>query len=184
VHRDTLRELVFLHLVGSVGHIVHSSAVRAQNVDTLFLLGWDRYGFIKKHTMTRYTELVFLYSVGSVGHVVHFGASEPRNIDTQFTIFHAIVGLVQIQQKRIGTYYAELVFLHPVGSAGHVVHSGASGPRNIEALFSWSGGPSTDSLKSTSRHITPNLSFCICRICRSRSAFQCVRGVNLRCTIF
>jgi hypothetical protein len=28
-----------------------------------------------------------------------------------------------------------LVFLHPVESAGHVVHPGASGPRNVEAVF-------------------------------------------------
>jgi hypothetical protein len=30
---------------------------------------------------------------------------------------------------------AELVSLHPVGSAGHVVHSGVSGARNISAQF-------------------------------------------------
>jgi hypothetical protein len=33
------------------------------------------------------------------------------------------------------TCYIELVFLHPVGSAGHVVHSIASGARNINTLF-------------------------------------------------
>jgi hypothetical protein len=29
----------------------------------------------------------------------------------------------------------ELVVLYPVASVGHLVHSGASGPRNIDALF-------------------------------------------------
>jgi hypothetical protein len=34
-----------------------------------------------------------------------------------------------------GHVYVELVFSHPVGYVGHVVHSGASGPRNVNALF-------------------------------------------------
>jgi hypothetical protein len=34
-----------------------------------------------------------------------------------------------------GHVMPKLCFLHPVRSVGHVVHSGASGPRNIEALF-------------------------------------------------
>jgi hypothetical protein len=38
-------------------------------------------------------------------------------------------------KKRVGTLYSELVPLHPVGSVGHVVHSGASGARNLDALF-------------------------------------------------
>jgi hypothetical protein len=44
-------------------------------------------------------------------------------------------------KKRAGTRYAELVFLHPMGSAGHVVHSSASGVQNVNALFSCSSGP-------------------------------------------
>jgi hypothetical protein len=31
-----------------------------------------------------------------------------------------------IDKKRIGSNYAELVFLHSMGSAGHVVHYGVS----------------------------------------------------------
>jgi hypothetical protein len=34
-----------------------------------------------------------------------------------------------------GTRYAEHIFLHPVGYIGDVLHSGASGTRNIDALF-------------------------------------------------
>jgi hypothetical protein len=55
-------ELLFLHLVVSAGHVVHSGASGARNFDALFvMLGWDQYGFYKKRAGTRYTELVFLH---------------------------------------------------------------------------------------------------------------------------
>jgi hypothetical protein len=41
----------------------------------------------------------------------------------------------EFYKKRVGTSYAKLVFLQPVASAGYVVHSGASGARNVDALF-------------------------------------------------
>jgi hypothetical protein len=37
-------------------------------------------------------------------------------------------------KKCTGTHYVEPRFLHPVGSVGHIVNFGASGPRNIDAL--------------------------------------------------
>jgi hypothetical protein len=69
---------------------------------------------------------------------VHFGASREQNIDTLFLM----LGWEQyvFYKKRARTCYAKLVFLHPVGSVGHVVHSGASGVRNIDALFFMLGG--------------------------------------------
>jgi hypothetical protein len=53
----------------------------------------------------------------------------------QHIIFHAWVGLVRTRQKCVGTCYVEHVFLYPVRSVGHVVHSGASGAQNDDALF-------------------------------------------------
>jgi hypothetical protein len=41
----------------------------------------------------------------------------------------------RFHKKRATTRYVELVVLHPVGAAGHVVHSGASGAQNVNALF-------------------------------------------------
>jgi hypothetical protein len=47
------------------------------------------------------------------------------------TIFHARRGSV----RKTGSRYTEHLFSHLVGSTGHVLHSGASGARNIDALF-------------------------------------------------
>jgi hypothetical protein len=55
---------------------------------------------------------------------VHSAAFRARNIDTLFFI----LGWDQygFDKKRVETHYTDLVFLHPVGSTGLVVYSGAS----------------------------------------------------------
>jgi hypothetical protein len=44
---------------------------------------------------------------------------------------------------------------------GHVVHSSASGPSNVDALFFMLGWPGEVSVKSALGHVTLNLSSCI-----------------------
>jgi hypothetical protein len=57
----------------------------------------------------------------------------------QRTTFYARVGQIQIPQKRNWTSYDKLVFLHPMGYAGHVVHSGASAgaKRRCTTFHAW-----------------------------------------------
>jgi hypothetical protein len=48
------------------------------------------------------------------------------------------------KKKCIRTHYVELLFLHLVRSAAHVVHSGASGHELPAHYFSCSGGPGVE----------------------------------------
>jgi hypothetical protein len=75
------------------------------------------------------------------------------------TIFCDQVSRCGFHKKHGGTCYSELVLLHLMGSAGHVVHSSAFGPQNIDALFFMFGWTSTDSTKSASEHVTLNFCF-------------------------
>jgi hypothetical protein len=109
-------------------------------------------------------------------------ASGPRNVETLFFMF----GWSRCSSYKRGawTHYDELVFLHPAGLAGHVLHSSASRPRNVNALFSCSGGVGTDSTKNAPGDITPNLRFCIRCDLWARNAFWCIWGAKRRHNIF
>jgi hypothetical protein len=56
-----------------------------------------------------------------------------QNVNALFFLF-GWVDAFSIK-KRAETHYVELVFLHPVGSRGQVVHSGAFAMRNVDSLF-------------------------------------------------
>jgi hypothetical protein len=107
---------------------------RARNVDALFFtLGWNRYGFHKRHTGTSYAKLVFFHPEGFADHVVHSGAPMSQNIDALF--FKLRWDRYGFHKKQTGTCYAELVVLHPVESVGHALHSSVSRVRNVNTLF-------------------------------------------------
>jgi hypothetical protein len=82
--------------------------------------------------------LCVLHPVGSPGRAFRcFHCTKCRR-----TIFRARVGPVRcgFNKKRARTCYIELVFLHPVGSTGLVMHSGAAGHETSTHYFSGSRG--------------------------------------------
>jgi hypothetical protein len=64
-------------------------------------------------------------------------------------------------EKCTEKHYAEVVFLHPVESVGHVVHSDAFGARNVNAQIFMLMWDRYGFNKKASGHITPNLCFCM-----------------------
>jgi hypothetical protein len=87
------------------------------------------------------------------------------------------------RKKHAGTRYNEFGVLHPVGTAGHVVHSSASVARNINALFfmlrwTWWGF----SQKTRQEKLCQTCVFASSGIYGSCGAFRCVRGMKHRWT--
>jgi hypothetical protein len=147
--------------VGPAGHIVHSGASRARNVDTLFfMLGWDQYGFDKKCTGSRYAELSFLYPVGSASHAVHFGASEERIVGTLF--FKHRWDRYRFDKKCFRTLYAKHLFFC-IRYDLRLTYCIPVRPWRKTSMhyFSCSGGTGTDSTKVLLEHVTSNFCFCI-----------------------
>jgi hypothetical protein len=95
------------------------------------------------------------------------------------------VGPVRFHKKHTGTRYAKFLVLHLVGAAGHVVHSGASGVQNIDALlfmlgWDWYGFEK----KARWDMLIRTCVFASDRICGSPNPFRCLRDAKQRHTFF
>jgi hypothetical protein len=121
--------------------------------------------------------------VGIASHVVHFSAFMAQNFNARFLMLGW--DKYEFHKKRWDTLHQTCGFLHPVRFVGHVMHSSAFGLRNVDALFFhfWVGliripqKAHWDTLHQTSVFVSYG-------ICRSRSAFRCIRGAKPRLTIF
>jgi hypothetical protein len=95
----------------------------------------------------------------------------------QHTIFHAKVGPVGNAQNACQDKLCRHFVLHLVGSAGHVVHSGASGgggAKHRHTTFYALVGPIQIPQKAHRDTLCRTYLFASGGICRSRSAFRCV----------
>jgi hypothetical protein len=91
----------------------------------------------------------------------------------------------RFNKKCAGTIYAELAFVDPVGSAGHVVHYGAFGDMNHRStIFHARVGLVRNLQKARQDPLRQTCVFASGWICGSHSAFRCVWGMKHRCTIF
>jgi hypothetical protein len=84
-----------------------------------------------------------------------------RGAKCQRTIFQAWVGQVCFPQKLRLDMLCQTCVFYLVGSAGHIVHSGAFRTRTSTHYFSRSGLTNTDLTRRASGCIMPNMCFCI-----------------------
>jgi hypothetical protein len=124
--------LCFLHPVGSMGNVVQSGVPGCETSTHYFLCSGGTCTDSMKKQWDTLCQTFDFASNGICGSRSAFQCV--RGAKCHHTIFHAWDEPVWIPQKvRLNTI--RRLFLHLVGSAVHVVHSGASGAQNVDALF-------------------------------------------------
>jgi hypothetical protein len=177
-------ELLFF---ASSGICVSNSAFRCDRAVKMSMHYFSLSGVIgmdsTNSTGTCYAKLVFFHSVRSTGHVLHPSVFEAQNIDTLFFMF----GWARCEFHKIRTRIpnSELVFLHPVGSMGKIVHSVATRPRECRCtIFPTHVGPVRVPQIACWYTLRRNCVFASGVFYMSRSALWCIRGTKRRRTIF
>jgi hypothetical protein len=123
------------------------------------MLGWDQYGFYKKHGRTCYIRLVFFHLVGSAGHILHSTAYGARNVDALFFM----IGYAQcgFYKKHAGKRYANFCFSIRWDLQVLYCTPVCLGWETSTQYFTCSGGPGAVSIKSAPRNVMSILCFYI-----------------------
>jgi hypothetical protein len=159
-HRDTLHWTCVFASSGIYWSRSAFRCVRAWNIDALFfMLGWDRYGFQKKHARTHFAKCVFLHPVGCTGHVVHFVCPGPGTLLNFFLCFggtgtystKSASGNVTPNLCFSIQWDLQVTFCIPVCLVR----------QTLMHYFLWSCETNMDSIETAPGHVALNLCFCI-----------------------
>jgi hypothetical protein len=155
-HKKRIRtrhaKLVFLHPCRSAGHVVRSSASRAQNIDALFSsLGGLDVGPTKSVLGHVTLNLYFCIQCDLRGTwciLVHLR----REMLTHY--FHVRMGLMRIPKKHVReTSHRTCTFAYNAIYGSHNPYWCFRGYEMLVHYFSWSGGPGADPIKSTPHEV-------------------------------
>jgi hypothetical protein len=98
--------------------------------------------------------------------------------------YFSCLGGPDFHKKYVGSHYTDLVFLHLMGYAGHIMHSGGSGCKTSMHYFHAWVGQCGFPKKGTGTRYAKLVIFKNSGNCGSRHVFQYVRGVKHRRTTF
>jgi hypothetical protein len=149
---------LFLHPVGSAGHVVFSSAYGTRSIDKLvIMLSWDRYGFDKNRVGT--------------SHVVHSGASRAQNVDPLFFMLGwDQYGLIKSASRHVTPKFCFFIRWDMRVKLCIPLHLGHETSMHY---FSCSGGQVWNAQKVRRNTLLQTCVFAFGGISGSRSAFWC-----------
>jgi hypothetical protein len=122
-----------LHLLGSAAHVVHSVRPGRITLTHYFSCLGGPGAVSIKSALGHVTPNLYFCISGICGS--RSATRCDQGAKHRRTIFILMWARCSFHKGCAITCYAEVVFLHPMGFAGHVAHSGASGARNGYALF-------------------------------------------------